>query len=130
MNLLLQVIWMVKLRHLVGKNLTNHHEFAKFANIFSLQIFPSYGIAATFLWVGCLEACEMMPTQPMKSGLCVKFSQQAKVSVAKYVSEHGVVAALRHDVGHSQMHNKNHVIKLIINPAILKFICKKFPNCM
>ena len=32
----------------------------------------------------------------MKRGSYVKFSQQAKVSVAKYASEHGVAAALRH----------------------------------
>ena len=32
----------------------------------------------------------------MKRGPYVKFSQQAKVSVAKYASEHGVAAALRH----------------------------------
>ena len=35
-------------------------------------------------------------TAVMKRGLYVKFSQQAKVSVAKYASEHGVAAALRH----------------------------------
>ena len=35
-------------------------------------------------------------TVAMKTGLYVKFSQQAKVSVVKYASEHGVTAALRH----------------------------------
>ena len=38
-NLLLQAIQMVKLRHLEGKNLAIRHEFA---NIFPLQIFPTY----------------------------------------------------------------------------------------
>ena len=33
-------IWMVKLRHLEGKNLVDFHEFAKFANIFPLKYFP------------------------------------------------------------------------------------------
>ena len=32
----------------------------------------------------------------MKRGPYVKFSQQAKVAVAKYASEHGVAAGLRH----------------------------------
>ena len=35
-------------------------------------------------------------TTVMKRGPYVKFSQQAKVSVAKYASEHGVAAALHH----------------------------------
>ena len=35
-------------------------------------------------------------TVAMKRGPYVKFSQQAKVSVVKYASEHGVAAALHH----------------------------------
>ena len=33
-----------KTRHLEGKNLVNCHELTKFANIFPLQIFPTYSI--------------------------------------------------------------------------------------
>ena len=54
----------------------------------------------------------------MKRDPCVKLSQQAKVSVAKYALEHGVAAATYHNVGHYQMHNNNHVIKLIIDCAL------------
>ena len=49
---------------------------------------------------------------------CVKLSQQAKVSVAKHASAHGVAAALCHDVGHCQLHNNNHMIELIIGCAL------------
>ena len=41
-NLLLQAIWMVKLRHLKGKNLANCHEFAKYGNSPNSPIFPAY----------------------------------------------------------------------------------------
>ena len=45
-------------------------------------------------------------TAVMKRGLYVKFSQQVKVSVAKYASEHGVAAALRHYITKFQSSRK------------------------
>ena len=50
-------------------------------------------------------ASTMTLTAAMKRGTCVKFSQRAKVSVAKYASEHHVAAA-------RQTHNSNHMIEL------------------
>ena len=39
-NLLLQAIWMVKLKYLQSKHLANCHEFTKFDNIFPSKYFP------------------------------------------------------------------------------------------
>ena len=43
-----------------------------------------------------VEGNDAASTTAMKRGPYVKFLQQAKVFVAKYASEHGVTAALRH----------------------------------
>ena len=47
--------WRVK--YLEGKNLANHDSFAKFANIFPLQNFPTYGSQLYIVYSGCLKAC-------------------------------------------------------------------------
>ena len=46
---------MIKLRHLESKNLASCHEFAKFANIFPLQIFSAYGTWKTDKQFACRQ---------------------------------------------------------------------------